>query len=64
MAANFAPSYANLSMGFGENLYIFQNNPFAQNILFFGHYIDDIIIIWDGSVDVIDLFVEYCNKNQ
>lgn len=45
-------------------LYIFQNNPFAPNIVFFGRYIDDIIIIWDGSVDAIDLFVEYCNKNQ
>lgn len=64
MGANFAPSYVNLAMGFWENLHILLNNPFSRNIVFFGRYIDDVIIIWDGSFDVINQFVHYCNNNQ
>lgn len=60
MGANFAPSYANLAMDFGENNHIHKNNPFAANIVFFWRYIDDFIIIWD---DLITSFVQHCNNN-
>lgn len=64
MGANFAPSYANLAMGYWENLHILHNNkPYACNIVFFGRYIDDIIIR-DGPVNVINNFVNYCNDKQ
>lgn len=64
MGANFAPSYANLAMGFWENKYIHHNNPFSANITFFGRYIDDIIIIWDGPLDLIHSFIAHCNNNN
>lgn len=48
MGANFAPSYANLAMGYWEKNYIWYNNSFLANIVFFGRYIDNIIVIWDG----------------
>lgn len=63
MGANFAPSYANLAMGFWENKYIHDHNPFAANIIFFGRYIDDLIIIWDGDTELVASFVKHCNDN-
>lgn len=63
MGADFAPSYANLAMGYWEKNYILQNNPYSANIVFFGRYIDDLIFIWDGSPDLIPLFVDHCNLN-
>lgn len=63
MGANFAPSYANLAMGYWEKNHIWYNNPYSANIVFFGRYSDDIIVIWDGPVDLITLFVEHCNRN-
>lgn len=63
MGANFAPSYANLAMGYWETHHIWKNNPFSSNIVFFGRYIDDIVIIWEGSMELIGEFVTYCNQN-
>lgn len=51
-------------MGFWENQYIHHNNPFLANIIFFGRYIDDIIIIWDGPLDLIQAFTTHCNNNK
>lgn len=63
MGANFAPSYANLTMGYWELLHIDHNNPFATHVVYSGWYMDDIIIIWDGSPQLIDSFVHHCNNN-
>lgn len=51
-------------MGHWENLFIWNNNPFAKHIVFFGRYIDDIVVIWDGSPSQIDDFVAHCNTND
>lgn len=48
MGANYAPSYANLTMGYWEQLYITWNNPFAAHVVYYGRYVDNIVIIWDG----------------
>lgn len=63
MGANFAPSYANLAIGYWENNYIWRHNPFSANIIFFGRYIDNKIGIWDGTTDLITSFVDHCNHN-
>lgn len=63
MGANFAPSYANLAMGYWEEHYISHNNPYSSYIVFFGRYIDDLIVIWDGPIDSITSFVDHCNHN-
>lgn len=63
MGANFAPSCANLAISLWETNFIYQNNLFAANIIFFGRYIDDLIIIWDGDTDLITTFVQHCNNN-
>lgn len=36
MRANFAPSYANLTMGQWESLHIWHNDPFSSHIVFYG----------------------------
>lgn len=62
MGAIFAPSYANLTMGFWEHLYLSTNHPFAAHVIYYGRYIDDIVIIWGGTPQEIDTFVQYCNQ--
>lgn len=64
MGTNFAPSYANLTMGLWENKHIWNNNPFTPHIIFYGRYIDDVVIIWDGTEDLVQTFVEHCNNND
>lgn len=60
MVANFVPTYANLAMGLWEQ-YIWTNNPYGAHIIFYGHYIDYIKIIWDGLPSSIDSFVSHYN---
>lgn len=64
MGANFAPSYTNLTMGYWELQYISHNNPFAAHIIYYGRYIDDIILIWEGTSESIESFVKHCNCNS
>lgn len=64
MGTNFAPSYANLTMGLWEDCFIWNNNPFAKHLVFYGPYIDDIIVIWNGPSSSIDGFVSHCNNND
>lgn len=52
MGGNYAPSYANQTMGHWEDLNIWQPNPFAQHLVFYGRHIDNVII-WDGPSDTI-----------
>lgn len=61
MGANLAPSYANLAMGLWESQSIWHNNPYSKYLTFYSRYVDDIIIIWDGSSDSIQDFVKHCN---
>lgn len=53
----FAPSYANLTIGFWEHMYLTTNHLFAAPVIYYGHYIDDIVIIWDA-------FVQYWDHNS
>lgn len=50
-------------MGYWEHTYLTADHPFAANIIYYGRYIDDIVIIWDGTLDGILTFVQYCNTN-
>lgn len=64
LGANFAPCYANITLGHWEELCIWHNNPFSKHIAFFGCYIDDVHIIWSGTVEEFKSFVSYCNDNS
>lgn len=60
----FCPQLCKLSNGLWESEYVTDQNPFASQIVYYGHYIDDIIIIWDGSTDGVEQFLSYCNTNS
>lgn len=64
MGANFAPSYANLTIGLWENWHIWNSNPFTSHLIFYDCYIDDVIIIWDVPKSSVQPFVAHCNAND
>lgn len=62
MGSKFSPSLANLYMVYWEELYIFSDtNPYAGSIVWYGCYIEDFIIIWDGDVASISHFLSHAN---
>lgn len=50
-------------MGYWEEQYIWANNPFGANLVLFVCYIDDIVIIWDGTKEELLEFVNHCQNN-
>ncbi|XP_075422987.1 uncharacterized protein LOC142463956 [Ascaphus truei] len=49
MGTRFAPSYANLFMGFWEERFVWQNLHLGAGLVYYGRFIDDMIFIWDGE---------------
>lgn len=64
LGASFALSLANFFMGHWEERAIWNNNTYAKNMIFYGRYIDDFIIIWEGDELTLAVFFQYCNKND
>lgn len=64
MGANFAPFYANLFIRFWERFPIWSQNPFARHLVYYGRYIDNVLIICNGPLDAVGKLVSYCNSNQ
>ncbi|CAJ0958429.1 unnamed protein product [Ranitomeya imitator] len=64
MGAAFAPSYANLFMGSWERQ-IFFVNPIAyiEKVLFWVRFIDDILMVWQGSEQDLLTFLDILNNN-
>lgn len=62
MGASFAPSYANLYLGWWERSSVYGSyNPFREHIIWYGQYIDDLLFIWDESHETIRAFHTYLN---
>ncbi|KAJ1189456.1 hypothetical protein NDU88_006201 [Pleurodeles waltl] len=62
MGSTFAPSLACLYMYQFEKLFILPTeNPFFENIKLWRRYINDILIIWQGSLQTIDSFTNWIN---
>lgn len=61
MGAAFAPDFANLFLGMLEERYIYANNIFSNNILFYKRYIDDCLLVWQGSEQLLNSFLLYMN---
>lgn len=64
MGASFAPCCANITMGLWEQLFVWLNNPFLEHIVFYGRYIDDVLLIWAGTNNLFLSFVDHCNAND
>ena len=61
MGTGAAPNYANLFMGDFEERFIY-NTEWNTYLQYFGHYIDDIFMIWNGSEASLLEFVAYLNS--
>lgn len=57
-----ATNYANLFLGFWEKKFVFSDsNPYFKNVIWWGRYID-IILIWTGSEADLLAFHSYLNN--
>lgn len=63
MGTKMAPSFACLFVGHLEEqiLYNHQNNPYLPFIVSWKRYIDDVFLLWKGSVSILLEFVEFLN---
>lgn len=66
MGTNCAPTYANLFMGWWEDQIVFVDtyDKYTDHILFWGRYIDDVLILWDGDSHLFIEFVSELNINS
>ncbi|XP_078506116.1 uncharacterized protein LOC144763946 [Lissotriton helveticus] len=65
MGSKFAPAYAGLFMGWFEREHAWGRHAAAwmNNIIFWGRYIDDVIMIWDGPTLDLSEYFGYLNDN-
>uniref|UniRef100_A0A803JHB8 Reverse transcriptase domain-containing protein n=1 Tax=Xenopus tropicalis TaxID=8364 RepID=A0A803JHB8_XENTR len=64
MGAKFAPTYANLYMGWWEETHIYGGtHDLLSNIVFYKRYVDDLLLIWQGSEFDFDNLVSFFNHN-
>lgn len=65
MGACFAPNYSNLFMGVWEETFVYSDlNVFLDKIIWWGRYIDDIILLWSGSKTELLSFHSYLNNTN
>ncbi|KAM4771055.1 CD109 antigen-like [Rhinophrynus dorsalis] len=64
MGARFAPSYANLVMGWWERCHVFGEGSHQKCIKKYLRYVDDILMVWDGTEDDLLHFVKALNDNS
>ncbi|XP_071995609.1 uncharacterized protein [Engystomops pustulosus] len=63
MGARCAPSYANLFLGWWEELHVYPSSPFQQHVIGWHRFIDDILFFWTGTLDECQQFIEHLNVN-
>ena len=63
MGTRAAPNYANIFMGQFEEAKIYKSN-WMKHIRFYGRFIDDICIIWKGSVQQLENFITHLNNTH
>ena len=53
---------ADVYLNYFENSFIFSNNRFESNIVFYGRYVDDTFMIYNGTHRQIDILHNYLNS--
>ncbi|CAJ0936833.1 unnamed protein product [Ranitomeya imitator] len=63
MGSPCAPTYANLLLGWWEDTLIFKDEDeiWSPRIIFWGRFIDDILVLWRGDACSFSDFVAYLN---
>ena len=63
MGSCFSPNYACLYLGYWEKIFVLTTiNPWYQYITFYGRYIDDLLVIFNGSETQLLEFHKYLNS--
>ena len=60
MGTRAAPNYANLFMGEFEEKYVY-GSKWKRYLTYYGRFIDDIFIIWNGSEEELKHFISHMN---
>ncbi|XP_056416174.1 immunoglobulin superfamily member 3 [Hyla sarda] len=66
MGSTCAPNYANLFLGWWESEFVFSDDfeHYTSHIIFWGRFIDDVLILWDGGSTLFTSFLEALNHND
>lgn len=64
MGAPWAPSYACLHLGFWEEMMVYQSSLYLSHSLLWLRYIDDVLMVWTGSVKQLEDFMSELNSNN
>lgn len=64
MGTRFAPSYANLFMGYWEKHHIHPSTNTTMGLVTWKRYIDDCLFIWQGSNEELATFLDTLNTNK
>lgn len=61
MGIDFAPNNANVFMGHWEETFIYdvQKITYFQNITLWKRYIDDILLVWNGTEGLLSELISY-----
>ena len=63
MGTCFAPNLAGLFMGWWEHNVVYPMEEFNEHVLLWLRYIDDLFIIWQGSMEQAHRFVQQLGRN-
>lgn len=64
MGASCAPSYACLYLGWWEREEVYSHPAFREQVALWVQLIDDVLAVWRGSMEQIELFIEELNHNS
>lgn len=62
MGSPLSPILADIFMHSLESYHILHNNPFTSHIQYYYRYVDDILILWSGPVNLLPEFLGYVNS--
>ncbi|XP_041437942.1 uncharacterized protein LOC121399966 [Xenopus laevis] len=64
MGATVAPSYANLFVNHLEKKIFLKKEPFCQHILAYLRFVDDILLLWTGPVELLKQMIDEANESH
>lgn len=64
MGAPWAPSYACLHLGLWEEEVVFKSSMYLSHCRLWLRYIDDVLMVWEGSAEQLVDFVSQLNINE
>lgn len=65
MGGKYSPSLANIYVAGWEEIFLYSpGNCFSSHIRWYGRYIDDLLLVWEGDQTQANQFLNYINDNE